>query len=101
MSLASVRRLSSPHGRHRIGIPLSALVGITTAVACNRAAESSDNAGGTPTVTIGKAVDTIEFSAIDVAIAKGYFKDARVNVETTPAAGQQPDQCGPASASAS
>jgi NitT/TauT family transport system substrate-binding protein len=39
--------------------------------------------GGLPTVTIGKAVDTVGFSAVDVAIAKGYFKDAGVNVKTT------------------
>lgn len=35
-----------------------------------------------PTVTIGKAVDTIGFSAVDVANAMGYFKDAGVNVKT-------------------
>lgn len=39
--------------------------------------------GGLPTVTIGKAVDTIGFSAVDVAEAMGYFKDAGVNVKTT------------------
>ncbi|HVX55145.1 ABC transporter substrate-binding protein [Nocardioides sp.] len=36
-----------------------------------------------PTVTIGKAVDTIGFSAVDVAQQMGYFKDAGVNVKTT------------------
>ncbi|WP_329129878.1 ABC transporter substrate-binding protein [Streptomyces sp. NBC_01476] len=43
---------------------------------------TSGAGGGAPTVTIGKAVDTVGFSAVDVAIAKGYFKDAGVNVKT-------------------
>jgi NitT/TauT family transport system substrate-binding protein len=46
------------------------------------ACSSSGNSNGLPTVTIGKAVDTIGFSAVDVAMAKGYFKDAGVNVKT-------------------
>jgi NitT/TauT family transport system substrate-binding protein len=46
------------------------------------ACSSSSSGGGLPTVTIGKAVDTVGFSAVDVAIAKGYFKDAGVNVKT-------------------
>lgn len=47
--------------------------------ACGNGASAS---GGLPTVTIGKAVDTIGFSAVDVAEAMGYFKDAGVNVKT-------------------
>ena len=47
--------------------------------ACGSNASAS---GGLPTVTIGKAVDTIGFSAIDVAEQMGYFKDAGVNVKT-------------------
>jgi len=34
-----------------------------------------------PTVTIGKAVDTIPFTVVDVAIAKGFFKKNGVNVK--------------------
>lgn len=34
-----------------------------------------------PTVTIGKAVDTIPFTVVDVALAKGYFKQNGVNVK--------------------
>lgn len=34
-----------------------------------------------PTVTIGKAVDTIPFTVVDVAIAQGYFKKNGVNVK--------------------
>jgi NitT/TauT family transport system substrate-binding protein len=55
---------------------LLAGVGLT---ACGSKASAS---GGLPTVTIGKAVDTIGFSAVDVAEAMGYFKDAGVNVKT-------------------
>ncbi|WOP19714.1 ABC transporter substrate-binding protein [Raineyella sp. LH-20] len=36
----------------------------------------------TPSVTIGKAVDTIGFSAIDVAQEMGYFEDAGVTVKS-------------------
>ena len=34
-----------------------------------------------PTVTIGKAVDTIPFTVVDVALAEGYFKQNGVNVK--------------------
>ena len=34
-----------------------------------------------PTVTIGKAVDTIPFTVVDVAIAEGYFKQNGVDVK--------------------
>ncbi|HVA15006.1 MAG TPA: ABC transporter substrate-binding protein [Stellaceae bacterium] len=34
-----------------------------------------------PTVTIGKAVDTIPFTVVDVALAEGYFKQNGVDVE--------------------
>lgn len=49
---------------------------------CAGASGQAESADGVPTVTIGKAVDTVGFSVIDVAIAKGYFKDAGVNVKT-------------------
>ena len=51
--------------------------------ACGSKAGAAGAAGAMPTVTIGKAVDTIGFSAVDVAQAMGYFKDAGVNVKTT------------------
>jgi NitT/TauT family transport system substrate-binding protein len=50
--------------------------------ACGSGVQNSDSASGTPTVVLGKAVDTVGFSAVDVAIAKGYFADAGVNVKT-------------------
>lgn len=70
------------HGRRRCAAALaSALVLAGSALAgCGASASGSD--GSTPTVTIGKAVDTIGFSAVDVAQAMGYFKDAGVNVKT-------------------
>jgi NitT/TauT family transport system substrate-binding protein len=43
---------------------------------------ASDQSGGLPTVIIGKAVDTIGFSTVEVAQAMGYFKDAGVSVQT-------------------
>jgi NitT/TauT family transport system substrate-binding protein len=39
------------------------------------------SAAGLPTVTIGKAVDTIPFSAVDVALAEGYFKQNGIDVK--------------------
>lgn len=54
--------------------------GSLTACAGNSSAPGA--AAGLPTVTIGKSVDTIGFSAVDVAQAMGYFKDAGVNVKT-------------------
>jgi len=52
--------------------------------ACGNSASASGGSGGKlPTVTVGKAVDTIGFSAVDVAESMGYFKDAGVNVKTT------------------
>ena len=47
------------------------------------ASASGTSTGKLPTVTVAKAVDTIGFSAVDVAQAMGYFKDAGVNVKTT------------------
>ncbi|MFI6345532.1 ABC transporter substrate-binding protein [Streptomyces sp. NPDC050560] len=57
---------------------------LLTAVSVTACADASGQAGsgGVPTVTIGKAVDTVGFSAVDVAIEKGYFKDAGVQVKT-------------------
>ncbi|MEU6323970.1 ABC transporter substrate-binding protein [Streptomyces sp. NPDC047009] len=54
------------------------LAGSLTACGGNSSASGSS----LPTVTIGKAVDTIGFSTIDVAEKMGYFKDAGVNVKT-------------------
>src|SRR5689334_22744082 len=60
---------------------LAAAVAVTiTSVAS--ACCASDESGGLRTVIIGKAVDTIGFSTVDVASAMGYFKDAGVNVAT-------------------
>lgn len=68
--------------RRVAAIAATAVLTLGLATACAGGSQNSDSAGGIPTVTIGKAVDTIGFSAIDVAIAKGYFKDAGVNVKT-------------------
>lgn len=67
------------HGR-RVAALVSVLVlGGSALAGCGAAASGSE---GMPTVTIGKAVDTIGFSAVDVAEQMGYFKDAGVNVKT-------------------
>jgi NitT/TauT family transport system substrate-binding protein len=79
------RALAHSWTRSRRWRRTTALIGCVmvaaAATACSRTA-NADSAAGTPTVIIGKAVDTIGFSAVDVAIAKGYFKDAGVNVQT-------------------
>jgi ABC-type nitrate/sulfonate/bicarbonate transport system substrate-binding protein len=54
---------------------------VTTIAACgpdSGAAGGSSGSGGS--VTIGKAVDTIGFTTVDVAKAKGYFAKAGLNV---------------------
>lgn len=42
-------------------------------------AKSGSSGGGTANVTIGKAVDTIGFTTVDIAQAKGYFAKQGVN----------------------
>jgi len=68
--------------RRRICAALSCSL-LVAALGLTGCGSSSSSSGGLPTVTIGKAVDTIGFSAVDVAEAMGYFKDAGVNVKTT------------------
>jgi len=68
----------SPSARCRY-LMAAALVAVATAASTSCA---SNESGGLPTVIIGKAVDTIGFSTVDVAQAMGYFKDAGVNVQT-------------------
>jgi NitT/TauT family transport system substrate-binding protein len=60
----------------------AALLAGTGLTACAGNSSASGHAAGLPTVTIGKSVDTIGFSAVDVAQAMGYFKDAGVNVNS-------------------
>jgi NitT/TauT family transport system substrate-binding protein len=62
---------------------LLAGAGLTACGGGSSAAAAGGAGGDVPTVTIGKAVDTIGFSAVDVAQQMGYFKDAGVNVKTT------------------
>jgi ABC-type nitrate/sulfonate/bicarbonate transport system substrate-binding protein len=45
-----------------------------------QAAAGGSSGGGTTSVTIGKAVDTIGFTAVDVAKAKGYFAQEGIKV---------------------
>jgi NitT/TauT family transport system substrate-binding protein len=78
MSLVPAFRVRRPRRMHLL---LAAVLAVSGAAACSNTA-NSDRAGGVPTVIIGKAVDTIGFSAVDVASAEGYFKDAGVKVET-------------------
>jgi NitT/TauT family transport system substrate-binding protein len=77
----ALSQLNHPRrARTLAGVVVGAVLAFAGA-ACSGTA-SPDSSGGMPTVIIGKAVDTIGFSAVDVAIAKGYFKDAGVNVTT-------------------
>lgn len=41
------------------------------------------DSGGTSSVTVGKAVDTVGFAALDIAAAKGYFARQGVKVKIT------------------
>jgi NitT/TauT family transport system substrate-binding protein len=75
----SLQRRSRPVTAALSSVLLIAGLGLT---ACGNSAAGASG-GKTPTVTIGKAVDTIGFSAVDVAQQMGYFKDAGVNVKTT------------------
>jgi NitT/TauT family transport system substrate-binding protein len=75
----SLQRRSRPVTAALSSVLLIAGLGLT---ACGNSAAGASG-GKTPTVTIGKAVDTIGFSTVDVAQAMGYFKDAGVNVKTT------------------
>ena len=62
--------------RRQLGVAATAAVlagGLTACV----------GSGGTPSVTVGKAVDTIGFAALDVAQAKGYFAREGVQVKLT------------------
>jgi ABC-type nitrate/sulfonate/bicarbonate transport system substrate-binding protein len=45
-----------------------------------QAADNGSSGGSTANVTIGKAVDTIGFTTVDVAKAKGYFAKQGINV---------------------
>ena len=60
------------------GVPLLAANLALTSL-CSWAAPVS--AATLPTVTIGKAVDTIPFTVVDVAVTEGYFKQNGVNVK--------------------
>nr|WTB35047.1 ABC transporter substrate-binding protein [Streptomyces sp. NBC_00830] len=73
----------SLHRRSRLTAAISSLLlaGVSL-TACGGNSSASASGSSLPTVTIGKAVDTIGFSAIDVAEKMGYFKDAGVNVKT-------------------
>lgn len=66
----------------------ASLLALSLAMAgCGSAPQSASNNSSSsapktlPTVTIGKAVDTIPFTVVDVAMAEGYFKQNGVNVK--------------------
>jgi len=83
----AISAISASGSAHRRRLTLSAVSASTLLTGvlvsgCGGGTAQSDAASGVPTVTLAKAVDTVGFSAVDVAIAKGYFKDAGVNVKT-------------------
>jgi NitT/TauT family transport system substrate-binding protein len=85
ISGAKLRRLPARRTRR-----LAALLGCTALAAVLAACSSGGAppaaagggapAGGSTSVTIGKAVDTIGFTTVDVAKAEGYFTKAGLNV---------------------
>ena len=60
------------------GVPLLAL---SLALAGFGSWAKSGSAASLPSVTIGKAIDTIPFTVVDVALAEGYFEQNGVDVK--------------------
>lgn len=86
--LAAFARGSSARKRaRRLPAVLTCAAAAVVLAACSsggsgggQAANQGSSGGGTTNVTIGKAVDTIGFTTVDVAKAKGYFAKEGVNV---------------------
>jgi NitT/TauT family transport system substrate-binding protein len=89
-------RTRKPASRTARGIRASiaagiAITAIITVSACSSSGAASAGAGGAgktlTTVSLGKAVDSVGYMPIDIAIAKGYFKDEGVEVKSSVLAG--------------
>ena len=66
--------------RRRLPIVLACAAAVATLAACGPNSGAAPGKGGGGNITIGKAVDTIGFTTVDVAKAKGYFAKEGVNV---------------------
>ncbi|MCW5249552.1 ABC transporter substrate-binding protein [Streptomyces sp. SHP 1-2] len=66
-------------GRHRVVGATLALLLAGSLAACGKDDTASD--GDTKKVTIGKAVDTLGYSIVDIAIEQGFFKERGLDVE--------------------
>lgn len=79
---ALARRSSARRRAHRLPAVLACASAAVVLAACGSGAAGNGAPGGnTASVTIGKAVDTIGFTTVDVAKAKGYFARQGVNVK--------------------
>jgi len=67
--------------RRGVAAATAALFLATSLAACGSGSGDSADGASTTKIKIGKAVDTIGYSAIDVAIDQGYFKDAGIDVD--------------------
>lgn len=75
---------SAPRPRVRRLSAVAAIVALGLALAgCGGGSNGAGGGTAATNVTIGKAVDTIGFTTVDVADQKGYFKQAGVNVKST------------------
>jgi ABC-type nitrate/sulfonate/bicarbonate transport system substrate-binding protein len=77
-----VNDIKSRLRRRRLPIVLACAAAVATLAACgpNSGAAPGKGGGGGGNITIGKAVDTIGFTTVDVAKAKGYFAKEGLNV---------------------
>lgn len=67
------------------GIAIAAMVAVS---ACSSPGATAGSGGkGLTTVSLGKAVDSVGYMPIDIAIAKGYFADEGVQVKSSVLAG--------------
>jgi ABC-type nitrate/sulfonate/bicarbonate transport system substrate-binding protein len=67
--------------RRRLPIVLACAAAVATLAACGaNAGAAQGKGGGGGNITIGKAVDTIGFTTVDVAKARGYFAKEGLNV---------------------
>ena len=79
-SITMNRQSATPRRRARAGA-FGPLLVATLALASFSVAANSASAASEANVVIGKAVDTIPFTVVDVAIAQGFFKKNGVKVK--------------------
>lgn len=77
------------HGSHRRRLAALFLVvaPLVSVMACGGTDGGDSGEGGMTSVTVGKAVDTIGFTAVDVAIQQGFFEEQGIQAKTVLLAG--------------